>query len=96
MVHRHLRLKKRERGLDEASYLESFLVLNLCAAIAWKISIGCGKTMDCGRCWAMKFPRRERRGSSVETGPAPLPTGLRPRSRLASGHQPSPESVKSW
>lgn len=28
MVHRHVRLKKRERGLDEAGYVESFLVLN--------------------------------------------------------------------
>jgi hypothetical protein len=27
-VRRHLQLKKRERGLDEASYVESFLVLN--------------------------------------------------------------------
>lgn len=27
MVHRHVRLKKRERGLDEAGYVESFLVL---------------------------------------------------------------------
>jgi len=27
-VKRHLRLKQRERGLDEAAYVESFLVLN--------------------------------------------------------------------
>jgi hypothetical protein len=27
-VNRHLRLKQRQRGLDEASYVESFLVLN--------------------------------------------------------------------
>jgi len=27
-VQRHLRLKQRERGFDEASYVESFLVLN--------------------------------------------------------------------
>ena len=28
MVKRHVHLKKRERGFDEASYVESFLVLN--------------------------------------------------------------------
>jgi hypothetical protein len=28
LVRRHLQLKKRERGLDEASYVESFMVLN--------------------------------------------------------------------
>src|SRR6266699_3906158 len=27
-VERHLRLKQRERGFDEATYVESFLVLN--------------------------------------------------------------------
>ena len=27
-VQRHLRIKQRERGFDEASYMESFLVLN--------------------------------------------------------------------
>jgi hypothetical protein len=30
MVHRHVRLTKRERGLDEAGYVESFLVLKHC------------------------------------------------------------------
>jgi hypothetical protein len=29
MVRRHLRVKKRERGLDEAGYVESFLALNV-------------------------------------------------------------------
>jgi hypothetical protein len=43
VVHRHVRFEKRERGLDEASYVESFLVLNALPEIAWEISIGCGE-----------------------------------------------------
>jgi hypothetical protein len=43
-VGRHVRVKHRQRSLDEASYVSSFVVLNAPAAIAWRTASGCGKT----------------------------------------------------
>ena len=42
-VRRHVRVKQRERGFDEATYIESFLVLNAVGAIVWRTSTPCGK-----------------------------------------------------
>lgn len=35
-VQRHLRVKQRERGFDEATYVESFLVLNAVGGDCWE------------------------------------------------------------
>jgi hypothetical protein len=51
-VARHLRLKQRERGFDEATYVESFLVLNAAARRR-------GSSRDAGSCSA-------ERGGSAE------------------------------
>jgi hypothetical protein len=45
-VDRHLHLKQRQRGFDEASYVESFSVLNALAGDCLEESSGCAKIRD--------------------------------------------------
>lgn len=60
-VKRDMHLKQRERGFDEATYEESFLVLNAVGATAWRTSSGCRKILDWLRCWGMRCRVRLRR-----------------------------------
>ena len=42
----HVRIKERERGYDEATTVESFVILNAVGVSASMTSSGCGKIRD--------------------------------------------------
>jgi hypothetical protein len=61
-VREQVKVKQRERGLDEAEMVESFVVLNAMGGV----SCACTKTRAWVRCWGTEFPRRmRRRGFSI-------------------------------
>ena len=43
-VARQVRIKQRQRGYDEATMVESFVILNAAGGSAWKTSTACERT----------------------------------------------------
>jgi hypothetical protein len=63
-VTRHIHIKKRDRGYDEATFVESFVVLNGVVETAWTTSTSCAPTQGWHPCWGMTYPRRGQHGIS--------------------------------
>ena len=58
-VKQHVIVKERQRGYDEATFVESFVVLNAAGVSAWTILRACGQTRAWSRLIGHEMPSPE-------------------------------------
>jgi hypothetical protein len=60
-VNRHVQIKRRQRGPDEAGYAKGFLVLNALGGDCLRTSTGCARARAGRKYWGPKCRARKRR-----------------------------------